>query len=496
MRSAILSACALPPQTPRPLNIIKQNNGEQIIRRRTRKRLNPDSLSSETPASKPRVSGEERLNGEEPERTCSSAKSQQQPSPLSRSPRSTQAFLANQTLEIHRRMPPLLLPTHTPASMVAEGNGGVAEVGIVPKVEGGKGGGGGGGSERGSPIEKYLRPSKASSYSPPGSPIEKYQYPLFSLPLPLTLSPDLTPESDWLRFWTKYKMAAASGVPAGISSISSPASIANNTHYLGAMVTPVRHHQQSYTVPYCTSPYSPLPPPPAPLHYPPPLHSQTSSSSSSLETDAPLDLAIRQRDAGAPKAHVATNGAEQRRRRRQESPARESWKDEKEGEDRVEEGRSRSEEAEPRPATVEAATQDDLSNRCVHCGIYFLDEVMYALHMSCHGDQGPYQCSFCLHVCADRYDFTTHIQRGLHRYTDRAPQGSVPERPAAEPEDGDDGGEQVEAEAASHGNEDRDTNGQTPAGEGTASDGGGGGGGTTESAAVEPTNSKEEAECN
>lgn len=73
-------------------------------------------------------------------------------------------------------------------------------------------------------------------------------------------------------------------------------------------------------------------------------------------------------------------------------------------------------------ATAEVATQDDLSNRCVHCGIYFLDEVMYALHMSCHGEQGPYQCGFCLHVCADRYDFTTHIQRGLHRYTDKTPQ--------------------------------------------------------------------------
>lgn len=70
-------------------------------------------------------------------------------------------------------------------------------------------------------------------------------------------------------------------------------------------------------------------------------------------------------------------------------------------------------------ASVEVATQDDLTNRCSHCGIYFLDEVMYALHMSCHGDQGPYQCSFCLHVCVDRYDFTTHIQRGLHRYTDQ-----------------------------------------------------------------------------
>uniref|UniRef100_A0A3Q4HED9 Zinc finger transcription factor Trps1 n=1 Tax=Neolamprologus brichardi TaxID=32507 RepID=A0A3Q4HED9_NEOBR len=300
----VCNACGLYQKlhsTPRPLNIIKQNNGEQIIRRRTRKRLNPDSLSSENPAPKQqRITSEERMNGEETDRSCVSVKNQQ-PSPRSRSPRSTQAFLANQTLEIHRRMPPLLLPSHAPSSVGAEGNGGITEGGITLKAEGGKGGGG---SERGSPIEKYMRPSKPSSYSPPGSPIEKYQYPLFSLPLPLTISPELTPESDWLRFWTKYKMAAASG-----------------------------HHQQN--------------------------------------------------EGG--------------------NPGEEIGKEEKE-------------------CLSTCQSSDDLTNRCVHCGIYFIDEVMYALHMSCHGDKGPYQCSFCLHVCADRYDFTTHIQRGLHRYTDKTTQ--------------------------------------------------------------------------
>lgn len=424
------------------------------------------------------------MNGEESERTCASVKSQQ-PSPLSRSPRSTQAFLANQTLEIHRRMPPLLLPSHTPTSMVAEGNGSVVEAGIISKVECGKGGGG---SERGSPIEKYMRPSKPSSYSPPGSPIEKYQYPLFSLPLPLPLSPDLTPESDWLRFWTKYKMAAASGVPASISSISSPATIGNNAHYPGAMVTPVRHHQQSYMVPYCTSPYSPLPPPPAPLHYPPPLPSQTSSSPSPLENDAPLDLAIRQRDAGAAKPHASTNGAERRRR---ESPAAE--------EERADEGGSWSEEPGDRPAAAasrsvaEAATQDDLTNRCVHCGIYFLDEVMYALHVSCHGEQGPYQCSFCLHVCADRYDFTTHIQRGLHRNTDKAPQAAALPR-------GEDG-ERREVSAAPRDGQERETKGseraggrESPAGEEPGSEGGANASDAAD--AADDSNSNENSEGN
>ncbi|XP_075995486.1 zinc finger transcription factor Trps1 isoform X2 [Genypterus blacodes] len=442
----VCNACGLYQKlhsTPRPLNIIKQNNGEQIIRRRTRKRLNPDSLSAENPAPKQqRIAGEERVNGEEPERSCLSIKNQQ-PSPRSRSPRATQAFLANQTLEIHRRMPPLLLPSHQTSSLVTEGNGSIVEGGVTSKVEGGKGGGG---SERGSPIEKYMRPSKPSSYSPPGSPIEKYQYPLFSLPLPLPLSPDLSSESDWLRFWTKYKMAAASGVPGGIGSLSNPGSLANNAHYIGAMVSPVQHHQQSYTVPYCASPYSPLPPPPAPPHYPPPpLHPQTSSSSS-LENDAPLDLAIRQRDmhGGAANTHLSSNGAE----RRQESPLaerkRESWKREQDEVEEMDDGAREEEEKEETdhmatsrsrsgaPTTrsvAEAATQDDLTNRCVHCGIYFLDEVMYALHMSCHGDGGPYQCSFCLHTCADRYDFTTHIQRGLHRYTDKTTKqrGQTPE---------------------------------------------------------------------
>ncbi|KAM9738398.1 zinc finger transcription factor Trps1 isoform 2-T5 [Menidia menidia] len=476
----VCNACGLYQKlhsTPRPLNIIKQNNGEQIIRRRTRKRLNPDSLASDNPAPKQqRISSEERMNGEESDRSCSSVKNQQ-PSPRSRSPRATQAFLANQTLEIHRRMPPLLLPSHPASAMVAEGNGGLTDAGITSKVEGGKGGG----SERGSPIEKYMRPSKPSSYSPPGSPIEKYQYPLFSLPLPLTLSPDLTPESDWLRFWTKYKMAAASGVPGSISSLSSPSSLGNNSHYLGAMVTPVQHHQQSYTVPYCASPYSPLPPPPAPAHYPPPLHTQTSSPSS-LENEAPLDLAIRQRDTSAVNTHLSTNGAE-KRRPEQESPLPErlrgNWK-EKEEEERTDEGGSPGEETgtgvrdhltkHPSDATsgrtaVDVSTQDELTNRCVHCGIYFLDEVMYALHMSCHGDKGPHQCGFCLHVCADRYDFTTHIQRGLHRYSDRAsPQGghtqdaAMPDAaaPSESEHSGDAASEQKDGEAEAMGESDDD----------------------------------------
>lgn len=139
-----------------------------------------------------------------------------------------------------------------------------------------------------------------------------------------------------------------------------------------------------------------------------------------------MDLAIRQR---VVTANVSTtNGPE---RRRIDSPLaeklRENWKaakeEEEEEEERTDERGNEEAGKEAKAGSpkcqltmVDVSTQEDLTNRCVHCAIYFLDEVMYALHMSCHGDKGPYQCSFCLHVCADRYDFTTHIQRGLHRY--------------------------------------------------------------------------------
>ena len=247
-------------QTPRPLNIIKQNNGEQIIRRRTRKRLNPDTLPSDSVGSKQQrsINSEERLNGSPLERrpddqqTPSSGPDTPAPlrsdvphTPLGKyesygssamgvkghpSPRSTHAFLVNQTLEIQKRMPPLHLHKSPPdgGPLVAEGNG------LAPSSDGGKGG-----SERGSPIEKYMRPSKQASYSPPGSPIEKYQYPFFSLPF---LHNDLQSETDWLRFWTKYKM-----------------SVPGNPHYLGP-VPGLPNPCQSFV------PYAPFGLPP---HFPP-----------------------------------------------------------------------------------------------------------------------------------------------------------------------------------------------------------------------------------
>ncbi|XP_051527339.1 zinc finger transcription factor Trps1-like [Myxocyprinus asiaticus] len=384
----VCNACGLYQKlhsTPRPLNIIKQNNGEQIIRRRTRKRLNPDPVPSEQVGSKQqRVNSEERLNGSPLERrteesgsdgSLSRSESQVQLGKFETygssgtkshpSPRSTHAFLVNQTLEIHKRMPPLHMHK-SPADGGAEANG----LGAGPQGSDGKGG-----SERGSPIEKYMRPSKQSSYSPPGSPIEKYQYPFFSLPF---LHNDLQSETDWLRFWTKYKMS----VPG------------NPGHYLGH-VAGLPNPCQSF-VPYPT--FS-LPP-----HFPPPL-------TSGPESDTPLDLAIKH-SKPSPTPNGALVAKEKVAEKKQASPVSEREK-EMDRPMEGEEGCSASQVS--KPEKVDQATQDELSSKCAHCGIVFLDEVLYALHMSCHGDGGPFQCSICLHACTDKYDFTTHIQRGLHR---------------------------------------------------------------------------------
>ncbi|XP_060798942.1 zinc finger transcription factor Trps1 isoform X1 [Neoarius graeffei] len=355
----VCNACGLYQKlhsTPRPLNIIKQNNGEQIIRRRTRKRLNPDSVASEQASSKQqRVSTEDRLNGSPLERRSDEAGAEPhaQSGKGQPSPRSTHAFLLSQTLEIHKRMPPLHAHKSPGDSTGPEGNG----PGMGTQVA----------SERGSPIEKYLRPSKQASYSPPGSPIEKYQYPVFSLPI---VHSELQNEADWLRFWTKYKMA----VPG------------NPGHYLG-----LPNPCQSF-VPYPT--FS-LPP-----HFPPP-------PPSGPDSDTPLDLAIKHHSKPSSLPNGATVPKEKVLLEKRASPLANRDSEAKEDDGAV---------PQPiKPERIDQGTQDELCSKCAHCGIVFLDEVMYALHMSCHGDGGPFQCSICLHACADKYDFTTHIQRGLHR---------------------------------------------------------------------------------
>ncbi|XP_060099285.1 zinc finger transcription factor Trps1 isoform X5 [Heteronotia binoei] len=365
----VCNACGLYQKlhsTPRPLNIIKQNNGEQIIRRRTRKRFNPEALQAEQPNKQQRGSSEEQVNGSPLDRRSEDHSTEghqreiQLPSlskyealgSLTKSHSSPQSILVSQTaLDIHKRMQPLHIQIKSPQESTGD-------PGNSSSVSEGKGS-----SERGSPIEKYMRPAKHPNYSPPGSPIEKYQYPLFGLPL---VHNDFQSEADWLRFWSKYKL-----------------SVPGNPHYL-SHVPGLPNPCQNY-VPY---PTFNLPP-----HF----------SAVGSDNDIPLDLAIKHSRPGP-----TANGAS-----KEKAKAPPNVKNE--GPLNV-----------VKTEKVDRSTQDELSTKCVHCGIVFLDEVMYALHMSCHGDSGPFQCSICQYFCTDKYDFTTHIQRGLHRNNAQAETNGKP----------------------------------------------------------------------
>ena len=122
----VLCVCSL--QTPRPLNIIKQNNGEQIIRRRTRKRLNPEALQAEQLNKQQRAGSEEQVNGSPLERRSEDhlTKGHQREIPLpslskyeaqgslTKSHSAQQPVLVSQTLDIHKRMQPLHIQIKSP----------------------------------------------------------------------------------------------------------------------------------------------------------------------------------------------------------------------------------------------------------------------------------------------------------------------------------------------------------------------------------------------
>ncbi|KAG2461101.1 IKZF3 protein, partial [Polypterus senegalus] len=54
--------------------------------------------------------------------------------------------------------------------------------------------------------------------------------------------------------------------------------------------------------------------------------------------------------------------------------------------------------------------------RCEHCRILFLDYVMFTIHMGCHGFRDPFECNVCGYRSQDRYEFSSHIARGEHRF--------------------------------------------------------------------------------
>nr|XP_015212794.1 PREDICTED: DNA-binding protein Ikaros isoform X6 [Lepisosteus oculatus] len=54
--------------------------------------------------------------------------------------------------------------------------------------------------------------------------------------------------------------------------------------------------------------------------------------------------------------------------------------------------------------------------RCEPCRVLFLDHVMYTIHMGCHGFRDPFECNLCGFRSQDKYEFSSHITRGEHRY--------------------------------------------------------------------------------
>ncbi|XP_041818526.1 zinc finger protein Pegasus-like [Chelmon rostratus] len=67
------------------------------------------------------------------------------------------------------------------------------------------------------------------------------------------------------------------------------------------------------------------------------------------------------------------------------------------------------------PAPALTTPDQQLFHKCQHCDVQFLDNILYTIHMGCHGYEHPFQCNICGHKCADRYDFACHFARGQHK---------------------------------------------------------------------------------
>ncbi|MEQ2236140.1 hypothetical protein ILYODFUR_009414 [Ilyodon furcidens] len=77
---------------------------------------------------------------------------------------------------------------------------------------------------------------------------------------------------------------------------------------------------------------------------------------------------------------------------------------------------SNSQASTPAPA-ANAPNEEDQNflHRCQHCDIHFSDNIIYTIHMGCHGYEHPFQCNICGHMCMDKYNFACHFARGQHK---------------------------------------------------------------------------------
>lgn len=69
----------------------------------------------------------------------------------------------------------------------------------------------------------------------------------------------------------------------------------------------------------------------------------------------------------------------------------------------------------PAPGLPPLQQDPQLLHHCQHCHIYFPDNILYTIHMGCHGYENPFQCNICGHRCRSKYDFACHFARGQHK---------------------------------------------------------------------------------
>lgn len=66
------------------------------------------------------------------------------------------------------------------------------------------------------------------------------------------------------------------------------------------------------------------------------------------------------------------------------------------------------------PTATLPVQEPQLLYYCQHCDTYFADNVLYTIHMGCHGYDNPFQCNICGFHCENKYDFACHFARGQH----------------------------------------------------------------------------------
>ncbi|XP_046885175.1 zinc finger protein Pegasus [Hypomesus transpacificus] len=69
----------------------------------------------------------------------------------------------------------------------------------------------------------------------------------------------------------------------------------------------------------------------------------------------------------------------------------------------------------PAPGLTSLQQDPQMLHHCQHCDIYFPDNILYTIHMGCHGYENPFQCNICGHRCRSKYDFACHFARGQHK---------------------------------------------------------------------------------